>query len=50
MSRHNLTITQAIFFLTPCSHKKTIAGGALDATASGKETLMNQDLCNSLAL
>jgi hypothetical protein len=41
MSRHNLTITQAIFIFIPYSHKKTIAGGALDATASGKKTLMN---------
>ena len=41
MSRHNLTITQAIFILIPYSHKKTIAGGALDAAASGKKTLMN---------
>jgi hypothetical protein len=41
MSRHNLTITQAIFIFTPYPHKKAIAGGALDAAASGKKTLMD---------
>jgi hypothetical protein len=41
MSRLNLTIPQAIFTLAQYSHKKTPAGGPLDATATGKKILMN---------